>query len=366
MSDLDVLGVLCGTDKSSSIFPGWDYLRHYDDLFCRWRKSQINILEIGVLGGSSLHMWKQYFDKASIIGLDIDPDVSRFADERITIKIGSQDDKDFLEGIVQEFPPTIVIDDGSHLAHHMVASFEALFPALAPDGVYVFEDMAFHFEDGGGHWKGAKEHQGLAAEHMYDYLNKFMRARAANQRRPEGSNGFLRYAFEHIDSVVVFGGGIAVRKRAAVDVASDSALFDKKYKKQANPAAAAARYAEFLLKHDGDLGRAKTLLDDALKRAPKDETALMCQVELSIRQGRLDDAASASAALMASNLQGKAYKLLCRSWRRLSMIERKKGRPDVELAALRTLAKLDPNDSSTREHIARLEKGTAGADSTVG
>jgi hypothetical protein len=29
----------------------------------------------------------------------------------------------------------------------MIASFEVLFPMLAPGGVYVFEDLAIHFDD---------------------------------------------------------------------------------------------------------------------------------------------------------------------------------------------------------------------------
>lgn len=40
-----------------------------------------------------------------------------------------------------------MVDDGSHIAHHMIASFEVLFPMLAPGGVYVFEDLAIHFDD---------------------------------------------------------------------------------------------------------------------------------------------------------------------------------------------------------------------------
>jgi hypothetical protein len=38
----------------------------------------------------------------------------------------------------------------------MVASFEGLFPCLAPGGLYVFEDLSFHLEEGVGQWLGAK------------------------------------------------------------------------------------------------------------------------------------------------------------------------------------------------------------------
>lgn len=135
MSELDVLGALNGTDKSSSVSFAWDYLRHYEELFGRWRHSEINVIEIGVLDGSSLRMWLQFFDLAKIIGIDIEPECRKFAQGRAVIKIGSQEDPGFLHGVAAEYPPTIVIDDGSHLAHHMIASFEALFPSLLPGGV---------------------------------------------------------------------------------------------------------------------------------------------------------------------------------------------------------------------------------------
>ena len=46
----------------------------------------------------------------------------------------------------------IVIDDGSHVASDQIASFKTLFPLLAPDGVYIIEDLhaAYCQEFGGG------------------------------------------------------------------------------------------------------------------------------------------------------------------------------------------------------------------------
>ena len=114
------------------------------------------------------------------------------------IRIGSQEDPGFLHAVAAEFPPTIVIDDGSHIAHHMIAAFEALFPALQPHGLYVFEDLSFHFEDGVGQWQGAKRHQGKAEMPIYDYLARFIRARAANLATPADAWGFARYAYEQI------------------------------------------------------------------------------------------------------------------------------------------------------------------------
>lgn len=43
--------------------------------------------------------------------------------------------------VVSAHPPTIVIDDVSHQAAHIVYTFERLFPALLEGGVYIAEDL---------------------------------------------------------------------------------------------------------------------------------------------------------------------------------------------------------------------------------
>src|ERR1700761_6707536 len=109
MSELDVLGTLLGTDKSSTLAYAWDYLRHYEELFSKWRHSEINLIEIGVETGASLKMWSRFFDKATIIGLDIDPACQRFAEGRVQVRIGSQENPAFLQEVAAAYPPTIVI-----------------------------------------------------------------------------------------------------------------------------------------------------------------------------------------------------------------------------------------------------------------
>ena len=43
--DLDVIGVLEGSDKSSSYRNAADYFRHYESLFAPFRKADINIID---------------------------------------------------------------------------------------------------------------------------------------------------------------------------------------------------------------------------------------------------------------------------------------------------------------------------------
>jgi tetratricopeptide (TPR) repeat protein len=136
---LDRFGVLAATDKSSL---RWDYLRHYQEFFRDWRDTEFNLIEIGVAGGNSMLMWRRFFSQATIVGIDIEEGARRCAGDRMEIEIGSQADPAFLAAVCNKYPPGIVIDDGSHQADHIMASFQAVFPLLAPGGWYVIEDLS--------------------------------------------------------------------------------------------------------------------------------------------------------------------------------------------------------------------------------
>ena len=142
--DLPALASYFGTDKWGD---HW-YAQHYQTFFAPLRRRRLRLLEIGVggyadprRGGASLRMWKAYFPKARIVGIDIS-DKSPHDEARIRTVVGSQDDEAFLTRLsAQEGPFDIVIDDGSHLNRHVIRSFEILFPLLAENGFYVVEDL---------------------------------------------------------------------------------------------------------------------------------------------------------------------------------------------------------------------------------
>lgn len=112
------------------------------------------MLEIGVLGGGSLAMWKEYFGPCSrIIGLDINPECKIHETDGIEVFIGSQDDPAVIDSIFSKYPKVdIVLDDGSHVMQHMISSFELLYERVQPNGVYMVEDTHTSYwpEYGGG------------------------------------------------------------------------------------------------------------------------------------------------------------------------------------------------------------------------
>jgi tetratricopeptide (TPR) repeat protein len=131
------------TDKWGSHF----YAEHYHKHFFPYRRREINLLEIGIggwnhplRGGASLRMWKAFFPKGNIFGVDIQ-DKSAMEEERIRVFQGSQDDDRFMHRVAVNIGNIdIIIDDGSHINRHVIDTFKILFPLLADDGIYVVED----------------------------------------------------------------------------------------------------------------------------------------------------------------------------------------------------------------------------------
>jgi hypothetical protein len=120
------------------------YLPFYDQLFEKYRKEELSLLEIGVQNGGSLETWKAYFDKANVlIGCDIDKQCGnlKYDDSRVHVVVGDANQSDTVKKIVNicgNFE--IVIDDGSHQSNDIITSFLIYFPLVKPGGLYVIED----------------------------------------------------------------------------------------------------------------------------------------------------------------------------------------------------------------------------------
>ena len=143
VSVLEDLARKYGTDKAPL-----GYIPCYAQHFASLRDKDVRLLEIGVggyrdpkAGGESLRMWKAYFEKGRIYGID-SVDKTAIDEARIKTFRGDQRDASFLARVAAEIGPIdIVVDDGSHVCGDVIACFESLFPALADGGIYVIEDL---------------------------------------------------------------------------------------------------------------------------------------------------------------------------------------------------------------------------------
>jgi len=136
---LNNLATKYNTDKG----PGnHEYTSRYEMYLEPFRDLEFNLLEIGICDGASIKMWKEYFPKATIVAIDIDPRCKEFEEDRIHVHIGDQTDISFLQSVVNQHGHfEVILDDGGHSWKQQIISYETLFPRLTPGGLYFIEDM---------------------------------------------------------------------------------------------------------------------------------------------------------------------------------------------------------------------------------
>ena len=188
------------------------YFPIYERHFQRYVNRPATLIEIGVGEGGSLQLWKEYLGPhARIVGLDIKPECKKFEEDQIHVRIGDQSDEHFLISVIEEFGPAqIVIDDGSHRMNHLAASFQCLYPRIAPDAVYLVEDLhtAYWDEYGGGLRKPGSFIE--LCKNLIDELN----AEHSRGSVPETQFSKTTLSMHFYDSVVVFDKGSYGRKYA--------------------------------------------------------------------------------------------------------------------------------------------------------
>jgi len=124
------------------------YTNYYDDILSKYKTKQINILEIGILNGASLHLWDSYFEhKDTIIcGLDITdniyPEFKEMYSERVSYKTGDNYYiEDNIPNEVKQIKWDIIIDDGSHDLQHQLDFYKIYEKLLSENGLLIIEDV---------------------------------------------------------------------------------------------------------------------------------------------------------------------------------------------------------------------------------
>lgn len=142
-ADDNPLKVYFKNNKGLKLQKWHHYFDVYHNHFRRFRDNKVRILEIGVNRGGSLHMWKDYFGpRAEIYGIDNNPRCKMFDDNQIKVIIGDQGNRDFLRSLYKTIGEVdILIDDGGHRMVQQILTFDILYRLVAPNGIYVVEDM---------------------------------------------------------------------------------------------------------------------------------------------------------------------------------------------------------------------------------
>lgn len=207
LDPLTLLAIKHGADKWGE----HQYTPIYHALFQSIRDRPVRLLEIGVggyevpvTGGASLRMWAEYFPHAKIVGLDISPKVLDL-DPRIILVQGSQEDATVLHRLWAEHGPfDIVIDDGSHVASHVLTSFRALYPLMPAHGIYIVEDTQAAFWP--GLYGGSGDARGTIYQQLHDTLIDMHRAEieVAGEVPGDHAYGKLTASIQAFRNMIVF------------------------------------------------------------------------------------------------------------------------------------------------------------------
>jgi len=132
------------------------YNRYFDPVVQATCCRPLVMLEFGVFEGGSLDMWRWYLGPdAVIVGVDINPNCTKFADpeHNTHVRIGDQSDAVFLRNLTVEFGWfDIVLDDGGHTMQQQKTSLVELWGAVSDGGTYMVEDThtSYWKSHGGG------------------------------------------------------------------------------------------------------------------------------------------------------------------------------------------------------------------------
>ena len=172
--NLHNLGIKHGTDKASHKYNEMSYLDIYERYLDGIKNEVEVVVEFGVLNGSSLRMWEEYFPNAIIYGIDINPDCKKYETERIKILIGDQNNDEFLNSLNLFFKKIdVIIDDGSHITKHQIKTFESLYHLISRKGFYIIEDLRNSYEEVLNHHDIRSIWPGMAYNNLSDELKNY-------------------------------------------------------------------------------------------------------------------------------------------------------------------------------------------------
>jgi hypothetical protein len=132
------------TDKNTC----HSYLPLYDNLFSRLREKAVNVLEIGILSGGSIKLWRDYFQNATVHAVDIMPEASLWPgimnDHRIKLYTSTDAyNPDFFNNTfaLPQVKFDMMLDDGPHSLESMKIFILHFSSLLSDDGILVVEDV---------------------------------------------------------------------------------------------------------------------------------------------------------------------------------------------------------------------------------
>lgn len=104
------------------------------------------VMEVGITDGGSMLAWREIFQSAHVVGLDIEPSALQ-PGPRLEVHLGSQADRGAVlraatnDGREPERRFDLIVEDAAHRLEYNLLTLFWLWPYLKPGGLYVIEEM---------------------------------------------------------------------------------------------------------------------------------------------------------------------------------------------------------------------------------
>jgi SAM-dependent methyltransferase len=149
-SDLCLIGQKYDTDKTplrinvNSLRHAHPYTLYYNSIFNHIKNYCLNILEFGILKGSSLLMWKEYFYNSKIVGLDNNTYyINKMKEQNFDVSFVDVNDENNISSSLKNLNMMfdIIIEDTTHQIEDQIRVIKNTVEYLKPGGVIIIEDI---------------------------------------------------------------------------------------------------------------------------------------------------------------------------------------------------------------------------------
>lgn len=222
------------------------YFDIYDQIFSKYIGKKITFVEVGILDGGSLFMWRDFFGpNARIIGIEFNPDGKKWEKFGFEIFIGDQSDKNFWNKTLSKIGHVdILLDDGGHTFEQQIVTVEESINSINDGGMIVVEDT---------HTSYMKDYGGPSNFSFINYAKKKIdkcnyRFSLFNKTKNYDKSIFSISFFE---SFVIFNiDRLKVNKKSELLKNLGKKISSKDYRDKSSPIVDFLNNQLFLIKHD--------------------------------------------------------------------------------------------------------------------
>jgi hypothetical protein len=176
------------------------YFQVYEELFQHFRGKAVTVVEVGILDGGSLFMWREFLGpQARIVGIDMNPRCRELEKDGFEVFIGDQSRLDFWSDFYAKVGEIdVLVDDGGHTNLNQLATLLASLDHVRDGGVILVEDVHTSYIHRFGN------------PHRYSFISRCKQAideiNARNplvNKRPTAFTGSV-YSITFYESIVAF------------------------------------------------------------------------------------------------------------------------------------------------------------------